>query len=322
MKRISEYASEVEASLLALGFSERKPSSLYAPIAYALEAGGKRIRPVLVLMTVEAFGGDTAAAMPVALGMELFHNFTLLHDDVMDDSDTRRNRPTVFRKYGAPAAILSGDTMLGEAQRLISDVADDRLRRVTDVFNRMAIDVYEGQALDMEFEHRDDVTPEEYVEMIRLKTGALLGACAEIGGVLCGCNDKVCAALRAYGENLGIAFQIEDDWLDTFGDASTFGKPIGGDINQAKKTFLYISGMAAGTEEAKALRIAMELPAGDMRVKTVTRIYEKMHLDEGCRKAAASYSAKALKAVKSTGLPDERLESFKYLLDRLSGRKK
>lgn len=322
MKRISEYASEVEAALLALGFSERHPASLYAPIAYALEAGGKRIRPVLLLMAVEAFGGDTSAAMPAALGMELFHNFTLLHDDVMDDSDTRRNRPTVYRKYGASAAILSGDTMLGEAQSLISNVPDDKLRHVGEVFGRMAMDVYKGQALDMEFEHRDDVTPEQYVEMIRLKTGALLGACAEIGGLLCGCDDKVCAALRAYGENLGIAFQIEDDWLDTFGDAATFGKPIGGDINQAKKTFLYISGMAAGTEEAKALRIAMELPAGDMRVRTVTRIYEKMRLDESCRKAAASYSAKALKAVKSTGLPDERLEAFKYLLDRLSGRKK
>lgn len=322
MKRISEYASEVEAALLALGFSERHPASLYAPIAYALEAGGKRIRPVLLLMAVEAFGGDTSAAMPAALGMELFHNFTLLHDDVMDDSDTRRNRPTVYRKYGTPVAILSGDTMLGEAQSLISNVPDDKLRHVGEVFGRMAMDVYKGQSLDMEFEHRDDVTPEQYVEMIRLKTGALLGACAEIGGLLCGCDDKVCAALRAYGENLGIAFQIEDDWLDTFGDTATFGKPIGGDINQAKKTFLYISGMAAGTEEAKALRIAMELPAGDMRVRTVTRIYEKMRLDESCRKAAASYSAKALKAVKSTGLPDERLEAFKYLLDRLSGRKK
>lgn len=322
MKRISEYAADVEAALRALTFGERKLDSLYSPIAYALEAGGKRIRPVLVLMTADAFGGDVEAAMQPALGMELFHNFTLLHDDVMDDSDTRRNRPTVFKKFGANAAILSGDTMLGLAEGMMLRVPDASLRRVMEVFNRMSIEVYEGQALDMEFEHRDDVTPDEYVEMIRLKTGALLGACAEIGGILSGCDEKVCSHLRAYGENLGIAFQIEDDWLDTFGDAATFGKPIGGDINQAKKTFLYISGMAAGTEEAKALRIAMEMPAGDVRVRTVTRIYEKMHLDESCRKAAASYSAKALKAVKATGLPEERLESFKYLLDRLSGRKK
>ena len=322
MKRISEYAVEVESAIRALNLGERKPVSLYAPIEYALEAGGKRIRPVLLMMTVDAFGGDVAAAMQPAIGMEMFHNFTLLHDDVMDDSETRRNRPTVFKKYGADAAILSGDTMLGLAGQLVMDVPDSVLRKVMSVFQRMSIEVYEGQALDMEFEHREDVTPDEYVEMIRLKTGSLLGACAEIGGILAGCDDKVCSRLREYGENLGIAFQIEDDWLDTFGDAATFGKPIGGDINQAKKTFLFVSGMSAGTEEGKALKMAMELPAGDMRVKTVTRIYEKMHLDETGRKAAASYSAKALKAAKATGLPEERLESFKYLLDRLSGRKK
>ena len=322
MKRISEYAVEVESAIRELGIGSRRPESLYAPIEYALEAGGKRIRPVLLLMTVDAFGGDVEAAMAPALGMEIFHNFTLLHDDVMDDSETRRNRPTVFKKYGENAAILSGDTMLGLAEKQMMQVPDAVLRRVLETFNRMSLEVYEGQALDMEFETRDDVTPDEYVNMIRLKTGSLLGACAEIGGILSGCNDKVCAKLREYGENLGIAFQIEDDWLDTFGDSATFGKPIGGDINQAKKTFLYVSGMSASAEEAKALKMGMELPAGDMRVKTVTRIYEKMHLDESCRKAASSYSAKALKAAKATGLPEERLESFKYLLDRLSGRKK
>lgn len=322
MKRISEYAAEVESAIRELNIGERKPQSLYAPIEYALEAGGKRIRPVLLLMTVDAFKGDVQEAMATAIGMEIFHNFTLLHDDVMDKSAMRRNRPTVVSKYGENAAILSGDTMLGLAERQILSVPEDKLKRVEDAFSRMAIEVYEGQALDMEFETRNDVTPDEYVEMIRLKTGALLGACAEIGGILAGCDEKVCGNLRQYGENLGIAFQIEDDWLDTFGDAATFGKPIGGDINQAKKTFLYVSGMNAGTEESKALTMAMELPAGDMRVKAVTRIYEKMHLDESCRKAAASYSAKAMKAVKATGLPEERLDSFKYLLDRLSGRKK
>lgn len=322
MKRISEYAVEVEEALRALKLGERKPVSLYSPVEYALEAGGKRIRPVLLLMTVDAFGADRAQAMNAALGMEIFHNFTLLHDDVMDNSDTRRNRPTVFRKYGANAAILSGDAMLGVAEKLMLQVPAVHMARVMEAFNRMSMEVYEGQALDMEFETRDDVTPDEYVEMIHLKTGALLGACAEIGGILSGCDEQVCTMLRSYGENLGIAFQIEDDWLDTFGDAATFGKPIGGDINQAKKTFLYISGMAAGTEEAKALRIAMEMPAGDMRVRTVTRIYEKMHLDEAARKAAAGFSAKALKAAKGTGLPEDRLDSFKYLLDRLSGRKK
>ena len=323
MKRISEYASDVEARIRDLKLGEKSPASLYTPVEYAMEAGGKRIRPVILLMTVDAFGGDVAAAMEPAVGLEMFHNFTLMHDDVMDNSATRRNRPTVVSKFGRDAAILSGDALLGLAQEKMLGVADRAVAmRVQEVFTRMSLDVYAGQALDMEFETRDEVSVKEYVEMIRLKTGSLLGACAEIGGILAGAGEKACANLRAYGENLGIAFQIEDDWLDTFGDAATFGKPIGGDINQAKKTFLYISGMSAGTEESKALKVAMTLPAGDMRVKTVTRIYEKMKLDESCRKAAAQYSAKAMHAAKATGLPEDRLDSFKDLLDRLTGRKK
>lgn len=323
MKRISEYTSDVEAAIRRLDLAGRKPESLYAPVAYAMEAGGKRLRPVILLMTVDAFGGDVAAAMDPAIGLEMYHNFTLMHDDVMDDSAMRRNRPTVFSKFGADSAILSGDALLGLAHEYMLKIEDpSKALRVQGVFTRMASEVYAGQALDMEFETRDDVKVEEYVEMIRLKTGALLGACAEIGGIVAGADEKACANLRAYGENLGIAFQIEDDWLDTFGDATTFGKPIGGDINQAKKTFLYISGMAAANEESKALKVAMTLPAGDMRVKTVTRIYGKMKLDETCRKASAQYSAKALHAAKATGLPEDRLDSFKYLLDRLTGRKK
>lgn len=322
MRRISEYASLVEEALRNLNITELRPQSLYAPVAYAMEAGGKRLRPVLTLMCAEAFDCDLEKAMPAALGLEIFHNFTLLHDDVMDDSATRRNRPTVYKKFGSNAAILSGDTMLGIAEELMLKTDDAKLRRVMDVFNRMSIDVYRGQALDMEFENREDVSINEYIEMIRLKTGALLGACAEIGGILAGVPDEVSARLKEYGENLGIAFQIEDDRLDTFGDAATFGKPIGGDINQNKKTILLISGLNCGGEESKALKIAMQLPAGDVRVKTVTRIYEKMGMEQNCRKIASQYSAKAMQAVKNTGLSEDKLDSFKYMLDRLTGRRR
>ena len=322
MKRLSDYAMEVEEAIRALNIGEMKPASLYSPVNYAMEAGGKRIRPTLVLMTAEAFGLESEMAMLAAVAMELFHNFTLLHDDVMDNSDTRRNRETVVKKFGADAAILSGDAMLGLSDECLLKVDAQKYRKVMEIFSRMAKDVYAGQALDMEFEKRKDVGVEEYVEMIRLKTGALLGACAEIGGVLAGVNDKVAGKLREYGENLGIAFQIEDDWLDTFGDASTFGKPIGGDINNNKKTYLLINGLNAPTEEAKALEVAMELPAGDTKIKTVTRIFEKMGLNEIGRKDALKYSAKALKAAKATGLEESKLESYKYLVDRLSGRKK
>lgn len=314
---------ETEEALRALDIKAMQPASLYAPIAYAMEAGGKRIRPTLLLMSAEAFGIATDKVMPAALAMELFHNFTLLHDDVMDKSDMRRNRETVVKRFGESVAILSGDAMLGLAEEELQKLDPAIYIKVSTIFNRMAKDVYAGQALDMEFENRDDVSVEEYVEMIRLKTGALLGACAEIGGILAGVSDKVAGKLREYGENLGIAFQIEDDWLDTFGDAATFGKPIGSDINNKKKTFLLISGLNAGGEESKALRVAVnELPAGDVKVKTVTRIYEKMKLNEIGRSEALKYSAKALKAAKATGLEESKLESFKYLVDRLSGRKK
>ncbi|MDE7462414.1 MAG: polyprenyl synthetase family protein [Muribaculaceae bacterium] len=322
MKRISEYASDVELALRELKIGERRPESLYAPVEYAMEAGGKRLRPVLTLMSAEALGVSAADVMPAALAMEFFHNFTLLHDDVMDDSDMRRNRESVYKKFGKDAAILSGDAMMGIAEELLVNMESEKTLKVLRVFNRMSREVYEGQALDMEFEKREDVTPAEYLEMIRLKTGSLLGACAEIGAILAGADSKLCKQFRQYGENLGIAFQIEDDWLDTFGDAATFGKPIGGDINQGKKTFLLVSGMSASTEESKALKVAMELPAGDMRVKTVTRIYEKMQIGELARKEAARFSTKAMHSIKATGLDEEHLESFKYLLDRLTGRKK
>lgn len=322
MKRLSEYAMDVEEAIRALNIGTMRPESLYAPVNYAMEAGGKRIRPTLVLMTAEAFGLDAAKAMPAAVAMELFHNFTLLHDDVMDKSETRRNRETVAKRFGSDAAILSGDAMLGLAEEQMLAVDDSKYRKVMEIFGRMAKDVYAGQALDMEYENRKDVTVEDYVEMIRLKTGALLGACAEIGGVLAGVNEKVAGKLREYGENLGISFQIEDDWLDTFGDPATFGKQIGGDINNNKKTYLLISGLNAGSEESKALEVAISLPAGDTKVKTVTRIFEKMQLDEIGRKDALKYSAKALKAAKATGLEESKLDSFKYLVDRLSGRKK
>lgn len=321
IKRLSEYAMDVEDALRNMRIGEMKPSSLYGPVAYAMEAGGKRVRPTLTLMTADAFGLPTTEAMPAALALELFHNFTLLHDDVMDHSDLRRNRETVVKRYGEDAAILSGDAMLGLAEESLLGVDAGKYRRVAEVFVRMAKDVYAGQALDMEFEKRDDVSVEEYVEMIRLKTGTLLGACAEIGGILAGVDEKKASLLRSYGENLGIAFQIEDDWLDTFGDAATFGKPIGGDIKQNKKTYLLVRGLSEGNEHSKALKAAIELPAGDTKVKTVTRIYSMMGLDELGRKEALKYSAAALKAVKKTGLGEKELEGFKYLVDRLSGRK-
>lgn len=322
MKSISEYRGDVEKAILDLELPKGKLKGLYEPIEYALAAGGKRIRPVMVLMGADAFGGKSAEAMRAALGIETYHNFTLLHDDVMDKSDLRRGRQTVHKKYGENAAILSGDTMLTLATMMVSEVEGSLLRRVLDTFNEMAIDVYEGQQLDMEFETAEDITLHDYLEMIEGKTGSLLGASVKIGSLIGGAGDEDARLMYEFGVMTGLAFQIQDDWLDTFGDATTFGKPIGGDILNAKKTFLYVAAMAEDGQNAEALKAAYAMPANELRVKAVTRLYEKMGIGEMCKKAVAKYSGKAMKALNSTTLGEEQKEAFRKLAEKLVGRKK
>ncbi|MCH5225446.1 MAG: polyprenyl synthetase family protein [Muribaculaceae bacterium] len=322
MKTIDEYRVIIESEIKKLSFPGGKFSSLYAPIEYALSAGGKRIRPVLTLMAADAFGNDINPAVIPAIGLETFHNFTLLHDDVMDKSDIRRGRQTVHKKYGENSAILSGDTMLTLASQYIAQVGDAILRNVIETFNSMAIKVYEGQQLDMDFEDLDKIATSDYIEMISNKTGALIGACAKIGALIGGASEIDADKMYEFGLQTGIAFQIQDDWLDTFGDSSTFGKTIGGDINNAKKTYLYVSALEHDSQTAKALREAFQIPAGDVRVKAVTRIYEKMGIDESAKKSVNHYSSLALKALNATSLPDDKKEAFRKFAEKLIGRKK
>lgn len=322
MKTIAEYRTDFESAVKTLDFPGGVLDPLYAPIVYGLSAGGKRIRPALLLMAADAFGNAADKALRPALGIETFHNFTLLHDDVMDRSDMRRGRPTVHKKYGENAAILSGDTMLTLATEWIAEVDNDKLRPVLDAFNNMAIKVYEGQALDMAFETADTVSLADYITMIECKTGALLGAAAYIGAIIGGASEKDASRLYEFGMNVGIAFQIQDDWLDTFGDPATFGKPIGGDINNSKKTYLYLSALESSPAMAEALRSAMKMAPGDSKVKTVTRLYEKIGVKELCSKAVAAYSSKAMAAVKATGISDEAKDAFRHLAEKLIGRKK
>lgn len=322
MKKISEYAADVESAISCLEFPDKKLSTLYRPIEYALSAGGKRIRPVITLMAADAFGGKAAEAMRSALGIETFHNFTLLHDDVMDKSDLRRGRPTVHKKYDENTAILSGDTMLTIATQWATDVEGDILRDVLDTFNEMAIDVYVGQRLDMDFETRDNISLSEYLEMIEGKTGSLLGAAAKIGAMIGGASEEDARLLYEFGVMTGLAFQIQDDWLDTFGDSTTFGKPIGGDILNGKKTYLYVAALEEGGQTAEALRVAFNMPSGDMKIKAVTRLYEKIGVGEKCKKAVGFYSSKAFKAVNATSLGEEQKDAFRKLAEKLIGRKK
>lgn len=322
MFRISEYSAMAEAKIRALDFPKDNLSGLYAPIAYGMQAGGKRLRPTLLLMAADAFGDAADKAINPAVGIEMFHNFTLLHDDVMDNSDLRRGRPTVHSKWDQNTAILSGDTMLTLATKLISDVDDDILRTVINTFNDQALRVYEGQRLDMDFESKEEVALDEYIEMIKAKTGALLGGAAKIGALIGGASEADAEKMYEFGLMLGVAFQIEDDFLDTFGNADTFGKPIGGDINNNKKTFLMVKALVSGGPNAEALKAALKMAAGPTKVKTVTRIYEAMGITEVCKAEVASYSSKALTAIKKTSLSDNRKDAFRKIIEKLIGRSK
>lgn len=323
MKKFSDYSGEVEKLLREIDLPrEGALSGLYEPIVYGLSAGGKRLRPSLALMAADAFGEAAAKAESAAVGLEMFHNFTLLHDDVMDNSDLRRNRPTVHKKWDTNTAILSGDTMLTLATELVANVDDSILRPVLDTFNRMALRVYEGQRLDMDFETASNIELSDYIRMISDKTGALLGASVKIGALIGGASADDAAHMYEYGMMLGIAFQIQDDWLDVFGDANTFGKPIGGDINNNKKSFLLLKALESDSADAQALREAMKLPAGDTKVKIVTKLYERMGMTEICRREIAGYTKNAVSALKATSLSEEAREPFRLLLDKLTGRKK
>ena len=321
MHTLEEYRIEIETAIKNLELPEGKFQNLYNPIRYALSAGGKRIRPVLTLMSAEAFGDNSRALKP-AIGLETFHNFTLLHDDVMDKSEMRRGRATVHKKFNENSAILSGDTMLTLATEYVSEVPDNLLRPVLDTFNSMAIKVYEGQQLDMDFETQEKISLDDYIEMIQDKTGSLLGACAKIGALIGGASEKDAEKMYEFGLQTGVAFQIQDDWLDTFGDSTTFGKSIGGDINNSKKTYLYVAALEKDSETATALREAFKIPAGDLRIKAVTRIYEKLGINEIAKKAVNHYSSLALKALNATSLSEENKNVFRKFAEKLIGRKK
>ena len=239
MKPFQEYLDTVNQAIAAIPYPAA-PSQLYEPIAYHMALGGKRIRPVLLLMACDAMGGDPDAALDAAVGLEMFHNFTLLHDDVMDNADVRRGKPTVHRRWDDNTAILSGDTMLTIATQYIARTMS---WPVMDLFNQTAIEIYEGQQWDMDYENRNDVTADEYINMIRLKTSVLLGCALKMGALIADADDHEADVLYQAGVNVGLAFQLRDDVLDVWGDPATFGKEIGGDIMNNKKTYLLISAM-------------------------------------------------------------------------------
>lgn len=296
-----------------------QPAGLYAPIEYCLDCGGKRLRPQLLLAACHALGGNVDAAKPAALGIEMFHNFTLLHDDVMDRADVRRGRPTVHVKWDDVTAILSGDAMLTLATELMCRVPDSHLRRVLELFNRTAMEVYEGQRYDMDFETRTDVTVGEYMNMIRLKTSVLLGGACGIGAILADAADASVAAIYDFAVDLGLAFQLRDDYLDTFGCAETFGKEIGGDILNRKQTWLLINARNESNGAVDAIYDSCaDQPA--KLVAEVTALYRKLDLPERCNALIAEYAERAIGHLANVDMPQQSREWFVNLTKGLSTR--
>lgn len=288
---------------------DRKPSSLYDPIRYVLSLGGKRIRPVLMLLCYNMFKDDPHSILPCACGLETYHNYTLLHDDLMDKADMRRGKPTVHVKWDDNAAILSGDTMLVLAYQYMMQCGSNHVKDVLNVFTETALEICEGQQFDMEFETRDDTREEEYIEMIRLKTSVLLACALKIGAILADAPAEDQENLYRFGEQIGLAFQLQDDFLDVYGDPKVFGKNIGGDITSNKKTFMLINAMLkAEGEDKKELEkwISASEFNREEKVAAVTALYNKLGIDRMAQEKIEYYFEQSRKYLDAVNIPAER----------------
>lgn len=308
---------DIEKAIAALDW-KREPYGLYEPIEYTLASGGKRLRPRLVLLAAEMFGGKEEKVLPAALAIEVFHNFTLLHDDVMDKADIRRGRPTVHVRWNDNTAILSGDQMVIEAYTLLSRVPADRLSETLRLFNKMATEICEGQQYDMEFEGREQVSIEEYMQMIRLKTSVLLATALQIGAYIAGANAAQQKALYEYGINIGLAFQIQDDILDVYGDPRTFGKAIGGDICCNKKTYMLLTALQRADDETRAEleQWLQTQDKSDEKIQAVTDIYTRTGVREVCETVMQLHTHEALSQLNA--LPqNDATEQLRKLAEKL-----
>lgn len=311
----SEYLIKYIDSAISKIEYPKEPKGLYDPIKYALEEGGKRLRPLLTLATCDVLGGDIEVAKNQAIGVEMFHNFTLLHDDVMDKADVRRGKPAVHCKWNEATAILSGDAMLTLASQYMAKGDATKIWDVLSLFNTTAMEVYQGQQYDMDFERRLDVSVDEYIEMIRLKTSVLLGCACKLGAIMAGAFDSERNAFYKYGERLGLAFQLQDDYLDTYGDSNVFGKKIGGDIINDKKTWLLISAIAEDeTGEIKAMIGADVDP--EKKIERFRIVYDKLNLGTRCHDLMKKYSQEAIDALKTIGLSDSDMDFFRELAQK------
>ena len=308
MRSLTDLQKLIETGLNNLELSGR-PSELYDPIRYMIQLGGKRLRPALVLMSHELFGGDPEKVLQPALGIEIFHNFTLLHDDIMDKAPLRRSKPTVHEKWNTDIAILSGDTMFVQACQFMMNVDATFVSPVLSLFLKTAIEVCEGQQLDMNFERQENVSHEEYIEMIGLKTAVLLGCSLSIGAICANASKSDIDHIYQFGKKLGIAFQLHDDILDVYANADKFGKQIGGDIIANKKTFLFISTLEQAKQDQLAefkRWISMKEFNVEEKVKAVITIFDSLNIRLQAEQKMNEFFSDAMQHLEQISVPAEK----------------
>lgn len=296
--------------------NQSEPRHLYEPIEYVLSLGGKRIRPILMMLAYNMYKEKVEEIITPACAIETYHNYTLLHDDLMDDADLRRGHATVHKRWDANTAILSGDSMLVLAYQLMAQCRVDKLKEVIDLFTKTALQIGEGQQYDMDFEHRNDVTEAEYIEMIRLKTSVLLACALKIGAILGGASKEDAENLYRFGEQIGLAFQLQDDYLDVYGDTKVFGKAIGGDIINNKKTYMLINAFnLANAEQRSELEYWLQLKDFDkqQKIKAVTSLYNAIGIDKLAQNKITYYFEESKEYLEAVQLPNEKKqELLKY----------
>lgn len=320
MKTAKEYVEIINLTIDNIQYPAT-PAGLYEPIRYALGGGGKRLRPTLLLAMNDAFGGETGEAIWPAAGVEIFHNFTLVHDDVMDNADMRRGRLTVYKKWDVNTAILSGDAMTTMAYKCMAGCPPQYLAEVIDRYSMMTMNVYEGQQIDSEFETRDDVTFNDYIRMIIGKTSALIAYPCAIGALIAGASPEDVDAVFNFGVSLGIAFQMQDDYLDVYGDSSSFGKEIGGDIVNDKKTWLHIIAKDSDQDGTFASLLKMKMDDAE-KIAKVTAHFDKLNLRDEGKAIIGKYTADALEYLDSSSMSKEAKDWFREYAMKLVGRNK
>ena len=322
MHSILEYQQLVSAhfNLIAV---EKEPKNLYEPIQYILELGGKRMRPVLTLMAAEIFDCDYKKALKAATAVEVFHNFSLIHDDIMDDAPLRRGKITVHEKWNINTGILSGDAMLILAYQYFEEYEAVVFRDLAKLFSKTALEVCEGQQYDVDFETRDDVTISEYLKMIEYKTAVLVGAAMKMGAIVAETSKENADLIYDFGLNLGIAFQLQDDFLDAFGDPETFGKQIGGDIIENKKTFLYLKALEFGTNEDKEQLLhlfSVQPKENSDKIETIKSIFNESGASKATQEAIKEYTLKAFATLEKMDISEKKKQILNVFGEKLMNR--